>query len=46
MSATVRDSPKKATFGTSAEELFVRHLPAPAARFLIRSPAAVPQPAS
>ncbi|KAF1829015.1 Pal1-domain-containing protein [Decorospora gaudefroyi] len=27
MSATMRDSPKKASFGTAAEELFVRSLP-------------------
>lgn len=27
MSATMKDSPKKATFGTAAEELFVRVMP-------------------
>jgi hypothetical protein len=27
MSATMKDSPKKATFGTAAEELFVRASP-------------------
>jgi hypothetical protein len=27
MSAAMKESPKKATFGTSAEELFVRCLP-------------------
>ena len=39
MSATMKDSPKKATFGTAAEELFVRVAPAPTRASLLPMPA-------